>query len=136
MNFLKWLLYIPTIIIALILINLLSIYVFTEVIMVDWNFWKILIALFFFGGFLIYIPTMIGMLSSTVVLICPNRKIGIILYVLFCICFGLTLITSFWITPEVNEFASIPEQIFGTLFSLIIYGNGISTAIDLNNSDD
>ena len=136
MNFLKWLIYIPIVIIALILINLLSIYVFTKVIIVDWNFWRILIVLFIFGGLIRFVPAIIGMLSSTVILICPNRKIGTILYVLFCVFFGLTLIISFWITPEVNEFASIPEKIFGTLFSLTIYGSGIFMAIDLYNSND
>ena len=132
----RWILYIPIIQIALGLLNLGLAYLTYQLFDFDWNFWRVLIFIFFLGSIVIYLPMIISMIiSALTVAVCPDRKIGGYIYSIFAAINFAYLIYVIWTVDIDFSGRVITTLIIATIVILITAGHSIHTALMFSEDD-
>jgi hypothetical protein len=132
----RWILYIPIIQIALGLLNLGLAYLTYQLFDFDWNFWRVLIFIFFLGSIVISLPMIISMIiSALTVAVCPDRKIGGYIYSILAAINFAWLIYEIWTVDIDFSGRVITTLIIATIVILITAGHSIYTALMFSVDD-
>lgn len=130
----RWILYIPIISIALLLLNLGLSYLTVELFDFKWNFWRVLLFIMFFGGVVIYLPALISMaITFLTVSICPDKKIGGYIFTIFAIPNFLYLLYNIWTIDVYFSNRVITTLVIATIVILITSVYTISSALTLHD---
>jgi hypothetical protein len=126
----RWIFYIPIILIALTLLDLGILYLTGLLLDFDWSFWKIVIFIFSFGLLIIYFPLIVStIISGLTVSFCPDRKIGGYIYSIFAVLNFIYLLFLMW-TFEI-EFTreAIATFVMSSIIILLTAGHSIRAAL-------
>lgn len=128
---LRWILFIPIILLVLILMDIGLTYLTSQLFVFDWNFWSVLIFMVIFGNIIIFLPRLFAMiLTALTVFICPNRKIGGYIFLILAIINFIYLGYSFWSIDLVFTGKIIVTLVLATIAIIITALSTIETALD------
>ena len=132
----RWIVYIPIIIIALALIEFGLIYLTIQLFNFNWNFWNVLIFISFFGGTIFILPMMISMIITFLtVSICPDRKIGGYIYSIFAVISFIRLLYILWAMDIDFSGKVITSLVISTIVIIITAGYSITAALSLEEDN-
>ena len=132
----RWIVYIPIILIALVLLDLGLTYLTIQLFDINWNFWRVLIFITFLGGTIITLPMVISMLITFLtVSICPDRKIGGYIYSIFAVINFIRLLYVMWAMDIDFTGRVITGLVIATIVIIITAGYSITAALSLGEDD-
>lgn len=132
----RWILFIPVILISLVILDIGLTYLTIRLFDFDWSFWKVIIFISFLGSVVIFLPMLFAMIiSGLTVILCPNKKIGGIIYAIMALINFIYLIYNIW-TIEI-EFSGriITTLIIATVVILITAFQSINISLTIAENE-
>jgi hypothetical protein len=128
---LRWIFFIPIVIAGLSLIDMGIFYLNLKFFELSWSFWEIIFMLSFVGVTIALLPVIISMLlTSIIVSICPDKKIGGYIFNIFAILNFLRVLYVIWTIDIEFTGKIITCLILSTIVTITVAFTSITSAIE------